>query len=141
MSTGRLEQLAPPRELYESPANAFVASFIGTVNKLPVTGDSDGRWRVLGRSVPADRHAAAGQSDVAAVRPEQVAVDADAGGTCRVVSVSFLGPMTRVILDDAVLGRVVADIVSADAAGLVPGQRVRPRLRDDVAELVLIGAE
>jgi len=34
MNQGRIEQIAGPRELYERPANTFVMSFVGQVNKL-----------------------------------------------------------------------------------------------------------
>jgi sulfate/thiosulfate transport system ATP-binding protein len=34
MHQGRVEQVAGPRELYERPANAFVMSFVGQVNRL-----------------------------------------------------------------------------------------------------------
>ena len=34
MNTGRVEQVAPPRELYDEPANPFVMSFVGPVNRL-----------------------------------------------------------------------------------------------------------
>jgi sulfate transport system ATP-binding protein len=34
MNKGRVEQVAPPRELYDHPANEFVMSFVGPVNKL-----------------------------------------------------------------------------------------------------------
>src|SRR5207249_3485153 len=34
MSHGRIEQVAAPRELYESPANEFVMSFVGQANRL-----------------------------------------------------------------------------------------------------------
>jgi sulfate transport system ATP-binding protein len=34
MNKGRIEQAGAPRELYESPANEFVMSFIGPVNRL-----------------------------------------------------------------------------------------------------------
>jgi sulfate/thiosulfate transport system ATP-binding protein len=34
MNEGRIEQVAPPRELYDQPANAFVMSFVGPVNQL-----------------------------------------------------------------------------------------------------------
>jgi sulfate transport system ATP-binding protein len=34
MNDGRIEQAGPPNELYESPANEFVMSFIGPVNRL-----------------------------------------------------------------------------------------------------------
>ena len=34
MSEGRIEQVGPPRELYEHPANSFVMEFLGPVSKL-----------------------------------------------------------------------------------------------------------
>jgi sulfate/thiosulfate transport system ATP-binding protein len=34
MNAGRVEQVAPPRELYDEPANPFVMSFVGPVNRL-----------------------------------------------------------------------------------------------------------
>jgi sulfate/thiosulfate transport system ATP-binding protein len=34
MNKGRVEQIAPPRELYDEPANEFVMSFVGPANKL-----------------------------------------------------------------------------------------------------------
>jgi sulfate transport system ATP-binding protein len=34
MNSGRIEQAGAPRELYESPANEFVMSFIGPVNRI-----------------------------------------------------------------------------------------------------------
>ena len=35
MRAGRLEQVADPDELYSRPATAFVAEFVGTMNRLP----------------------------------------------------------------------------------------------------------
>ena len=37
MNRGRIEQLGPPQELYERPATAFVAGFLGVSNLLPGT--------------------------------------------------------------------------------------------------------
>ena len=34
MNGGRIEQIAPPRELYDHPTNEFVMSFVGPVNRL-----------------------------------------------------------------------------------------------------------
>ena len=34
MNGGHVEQVAPPRELYDAPANEFVMSFVGPVNRL-----------------------------------------------------------------------------------------------------------
>jgi len=37
MNEGRIEQVSSPAEIYESPANEFVANFIGTSNIVPAT--------------------------------------------------------------------------------------------------------
>jgi sulfate transport system ATP-binding protein len=34
MNNARVEQVAPPRELYDEPANSFVMSFVGPVNRI-----------------------------------------------------------------------------------------------------------
>jgi sulfate/thiosulfate transport system ATP-binding protein len=34
MNAARVEQVAPPRELYDNPANPFVMSFVGPVNRI-----------------------------------------------------------------------------------------------------------
>jgi ABC-type Fe3+/spermidine/putrescine transport system ATPase subunit len=38
MNGGRIEQLAPPREVYDQPATRFVADFIGETNFVEVDG-------------------------------------------------------------------------------------------------------
>src|SRR4051812_13063658 len=51
MSQGRLEQIAPPAELYANPATPFVAEFVGLHNKVPATV-TGGSALVLGVEVP-----------------------------------------------------------------------------------------
>ena len=47
MREGRFEQVGTPREIYEAPANRFVAEFIGSVNLLEcTTTDTPSRLRV-----------------------------------------------------------------------------------------------
>ncbi|MFN8137704.1 MAG: ABC transporter ATP-binding protein [Propionicimonas sp.] len=41
MRAGRIEQLGTPNELYDHPATAFVANFLGQSNLLPLDGFSD----------------------------------------------------------------------------------------------------
>ena len=45
---GKLQQLASPRDVYERPANRFVAEFLGDINILPLTGASAHRTRQSG---------------------------------------------------------------------------------------------
>ncbi len=50
MRSGKLQQYAPPKELYDRPTNLFVASFIGSpaMNLYQATVDSEGRSISLG---------------------------------------------------------------------------------------------
>jgi sulfate/thiosulfate transport system ATP-binding protein len=51
INQGRVEQVGTPRELYESPANEFVMSFVGPVNKI---GDTFVRPRDISLSLEPD---------------------------------------------------------------------------------------
>jgi ABC-type Fe3+/spermidine/putrescine transport system ATPase subunit len=79
---GRVMQLGRPRELYDHPADAFVADFLGEMNFLPaeVMGVEAGICRArIGTAVvearcPAETTLEAGTRVRIAVRPERVAV-------------------------------------------------------------------
>jgi putative spermidine/putrescine transport system ATP-binding protein len=92
MYQGRLEQVAPPTELYARPATPFVAEFVGLSNRLRAAV-SGGTARVLGATVPLLDGSIEQGSGLALVRPESVGVTAAEGGdgNARVVSVAFLG--------------------------------------------------
>ena len=75
MSTGRLEQLAAPAELYSAPVSPFVADFVGLTNRLRARIE-DGRAHVLGGSVPVLPGSATGPDALVLVRPEGVEVTA-----------------------------------------------------------------
>jgi len=50
MSNGKLEQIAAPDDIYANPATAFVASFVGAMNRIPAKLSS-GKVEFLGQSV------------------------------------------------------------------------------------------
>ncbi|RBY96623.1 spermidine/putrescine ABC transporter ATP-binding protein [Blastococcus sp. TF02-8] len=124
MRAGRLEQVASPDELYERPATAFVAEFVGTMNRVPATLDG-GAVQLLGARRPVAGAAPATGPVVALVRPESLLVTADPAGPGRVVTRTFSGATTRVLvaLPDGVEVRV--DVASTGSADLVPGATVR----------------
>ncbi|MEW2545172.1 ABC transporter ATP-binding protein [Streptomyces sp. NPDC047002] len=126
LSAGRLEQCASPAELYERPATAFVAEFVGTMNRLPGTLADPGLVRVAGALLPVDGEAPAagggGAVDVL-IRPENITAVPDPEGPATVVSAAFLGSVTRVLLDLPDGTAVKADVPSRDAGGLGPGVR------------------
>ncbi|MDQ0698808.1 MULTISPECIES: ABC transporter ATP-binding protein [unclassified Streptomyces] len=126
LNAGRLEQCAPPAELYERPATAFVAEFVGTMNRLPGRLTGTGSVEVAGSTLPVDGEAPVGSGPVdVLIRPEGVRAEADPDGTATVVSASFLGSVTRVLLDLPDGVAVKADLPSRDATDLLPGVRAR----------------
>ena len=90
LNAGRVEQFAPPEELYARPATVFAAGFIGTppMNLLPLDNADVLRWvhANLAGSLPQ------GVLDglIVGVRPEKISL-ADAGLAADVLSLEYLG--------------------------------------------------
>ena len=148
MREGRLEQLAPPTEVYSRPATSFVAEFVGLSNRLAgeVRG---GEVIVRGCRLPlVERDTPDGQV-VALVRPEAVSLASnapepgtEAGSgplTGTVIAITFLGATSRVTVD---LGdtRVMAQLPTSEASALAAGSRVVLAIRPDPV-LVSAGAD
>ena len=144
MREGRLEQLAPPTEVYSRPATSFVAEFVGLSNRLAgeVRG---GEVIVRGCKLPlVERDTPDGQV-IALVRPEAVSLASNAPGseagsgplTGTVIAITFLGATSRVTVD---LGdtRVMAQLPTSEATALAAGSRVALAIRPDP---VLVSAD
>ncbi|MFD5234203.1 ABC transporter ATP-binding protein [Streptomyces qaidamensis] len=129
MRAGRLEQCAPPAELYGRPATAFVAEFVGTMSRIP--GQVHGATvEVLGQRLPVDGAAPATPEVDVLVRPEAVHVTAEEHGSARVVATAFLGAATRLSVRLANGVEVKADLPTYEAAALGAGTAVRVSLPD-----------
>jgi ABC-type Fe3+/spermidine/putrescine transport system ATPase subunit len=78
MRAGSIEQLGDPRALYEEPATAFVANFLGVSNLVPVSVGGDGTRLTLGAfELRAERPGPTDGSDaLAMIRPENVRIEA-----------------------------------------------------------------
>ena len=78
MNDGRIEQLGAPTELYERPATAFVAGFLGVSNLLAGTVERPGRGpaRRRHRSCASARSVCTARTGAVAVgiRPEKIAL-------------------------------------------------------------------
>ena len=112
-NAGRIEQVGPAREVYENPANAFVAGFVGTSNLLT----ADSARTLLGRD------------GAFALRPEKVRLVAgheEGGHEGAVSEVVYAGASTRLLVDvgAAVLTVTVLNTDPA-AAAVRRGDRVR----------------
>jgi spermidine/putrescine transport system ATP-binding protein len=90
---GRIEQVGSPRELFETPANAFVARFVGVDAMIRADSVEPGGdiWTavVAGRRIPcmSPKRRTTGEGYVLALRPERIRV-------CRAGEEPDLGPVT-----------------------------------------------
>ena len=127
MNGGNIEQIGAPLDLYDRPANTFVAGFIGapSMNFLDgvVDGD-DGRQRVrvgdFDFTLSAENRLAPGQPVTLGVRPEDTTLS-DAGVKGEVTVVEPTGSETHLIIRSD--GRDYVSIVR-DRMAFTPGQPV-----------------
>jgi len=122
LSGGHIEQNGTPVELYETPANVFVARFIGTppMNLLPLSA-GDGGSVIAGTSGPVVAPAALSGATLG-VRPEHVVLGRDAGVEGEVEAIEYLGA------DTLITCRMGAHAFAARVAGrvgLTVGERTR----------------
>jgi ABC-type Fe3+/spermidine/putrescine transport system ATPase subunit len=111
MRGGRIEQIGPPRELYDRPRSRYVADFIGETNLIPA---GDGNWL--------------------SVRPEALTIASD-GRPGIVTAVVYAGSVvkTHVTLADG------TEVISQQAGHLATaavGDAVRVRWPEDQAVAV-----
>ncbi len=74
INDGRLAQVDTPHVIYNQPANAFVADFIGESTMLPLSGDSAGRLMFADQVVTTEAATDAAADHLLVVRPERLFV-------------------------------------------------------------------
>ncbi|MGW0970119.1 ABC transporter ATP-binding protein [Streptomyces sp. NPDC002516] len=150
---GRIEQVGTPAEIYERPATAFVAGFVGTSNLIEgasaeqIVG-APGTYSIRPEKIRVIAEPARSVGPAAPAEPVKDAEAVDAGGTAdadaaesaepeqstatgTVAEVVYLGDATRFLVDLDAGGRLTAlqqnlDTSSEDVAAL-RGTRVRLR--------------
>jgi ABC-type sugar transport system ATPase subunit len=117
MRAGRIEQLAPPLEIYQRPASAFVAGFVGTpaMNLLPCR-IADGRLR-------------GDEAVLLGIRPQDVELVADGDGDAD----------GRIDLIEALGRELLLQIQLGPEAGVAAELRVLAAPDDAVAEGEQVG--
>jgi putative spermidine/putrescine transport system ATP-binding protein len=91
-NAGRIEQVSTPREVYERPATAFVAGFVGTSNLL----DGRAAETVIGRA------------GLFSIRPEKIRIDGDLAGPAGPGETVATGTVTDVVYAGATMRFEVA---------------------------------
>ena len=121
MNDGRVEQLGAPLELYDRPANLFVAQFIGSPAMNVFEGVfTNNSVQALGARWPAPASASENQKIMYGIRPEHI--DIGTGPVqAEVVVVEPMGAETELVLK---VGGATLTVVMHGRAELKPGQQV-----------------
>ncbi len=123
MNNGRVEQIGSPLELYDNPANLFVAGFIGSPAMNFLKGRLNGAAVAVGNgiSLPVKTRLESGRDVLVGVRPEHLAVAAD-GVAAEVVIVEPTGADTQIFCKLA--GTAVTAVVR-ERHEFRPGESIR----------------
>src|SRR5438477_1739430 len=152
MSSGRIEQMGTPSEMYGAPATPFVAEFIGTMNRLEsvVVDGARGEVEHAGTRLKVDtaRGRTKGERVLVLVRPELLELEPSpndvAGGenilTGEVLTHTFLGSITRL----KIIGPetdLIADVPTARVGALPIGLPVIAHVPAAGTRLLSLGEE
>ncbi|GAA3059685.1 ABC transporter ATP-binding protein [Pseudonocardia yunnanensis] len=97
LNKGRLEQVDTPQEVYTRPATDFVSEFVGVTNHVPVDEGAGLRIRP--------------DAPTRQVRPEGLTVGEPDGFPGTVLTSTFLGAVTRLVVTSEV-GELIVDVTS-----------------------------
>ena len=122
LNRGEIEQNGMPVDLYETPANTFVARFIGTppMNLLPLVAWRDGAV-IKGTDGPVVLPAQFADG-LLGVRPEHIRVQHDGEHVARVEGVEYLGGDSLIACK---LGETIIAVRQSGAVGLAGGDVIR----------------
>jgi len=121
MNEGRIEQLGAPLELYDRPANLFVAQFIGSPAMNVIDGVfRNGAVEALGQRWPCSTKTSENQQVKYGIRPEHLDIS-PAGIPAEVVVVEPMGAETELVLQ---VGGASLTIVTHGRASYGPGDKI-----------------
>ncbi|TXF99394.1 ABC transporter ATP-binding protein [Massilia arenae] len=123
MQGGRIQQIGTPAEVYDTPANRFVAGFLGSpsMNFIDGSVDAHGRFSAGAITLPFAGGASAGAITLAA-RPEHIHIDDNGPLSATVTLVEPMGNHQVVWLD---CGGQALSCIEHDGRSLASGQAVR----------------
>ena len=140
LNAGRVEQAGAPLELYDHPANQFVAGFIGSpaMNFIPGAITADG-FATAGVMLPLPARESRLPEGPATygIRPEHLSLSTEDGAPAEVLLVEPMGSETQVTVQ---LGESRVVCVLRERVALAPGSTIHLRPRVNAAHLFDLGS-
>ncbi len=115
MKLGVVQQIGKPQEVYDDPANLFVAKFLGTPPINVFSGRVKGGKLFIGEDAVLDVPGVENQEVTVGIRPEGFNLDPDGPMHCKLSNVEVMGRDVSVVsTHSASLNPQVRSIINAD---------------------------
>ena len=115
MKLGVVQQTGKPQEVYDDPANLFVAKFLGTPPINVFKGRVEGGWLYLDNERVLSVGAVPDQDVMVGIRPEGFIIDPNGPMHCKISSVEVMGRDVSVVsTHPALVSPSIRSIVDAD---------------------------
>ena len=130
MKLGVVQQIGAPQEVYDNPANLFVAKFLGTPPINVFEGKVSGGKLYIGEEAVLEVKGVEDQAVTVGIRPEGFVPAEDGAFTCNLSSVEVMGRDVSVVSTNAAsLNPSIRSIVDADYKISSASELVKYRLK------------
>ncbi len=130
MKLGVIMQTGKPQQVYDDPANLFVAKFLGAPPINLFSGRVEGGKLYIGEEEVMDVGLVENQEVYVGIRPEGFLLDGKGKLTCSVSGIDVMGRDVSVVsTSESSINPVVRSIISADDMGNIKGETVKFNLK------------
>ena len=130
MKLGVLQQIGAPQDVYDDPANLFVAKFLGTPPINVFDGEVKGNKLYIGESAVMDVKNVPDMPVTVGIRPEGFVLDENGPFKCRLSNVEVMGRDVSIVsTHPSSLNPIIRSIINADNKVDVQKQEVSYTLK------------
>ena len=130
MKLGVVQQIGKPQDVYNSPANLFVAKFLGTPPINVFSGEVKGGKLCIGSDEVLDVAGVADQQVYVGIRPEGFILRDDGPFACKLLNVEVMGRDVSIVAsNEASANPIIRAIIDADNAVDTESEVVRFALK------------
>ncbi|MBQ9943766.1 MAG: ABC transporter ATP-binding protein [Clostridia bacterium] len=130
MKLGVVQQIGEPQNVYDSPANLFVAKFLGTPPINVFRGRVQGGKLFIGEAEVMDVQGVKDQAVTVGIRPEGFVLDENGPLSCKLSNVEVMGRDVSIVsTHEESLNPIIRSIINADHKVNLASETVRYTLK------------